>query len=217
MKTVVVLLSLTAALTAQTGATQTDTIRISVNWPNRDIIRTKYGSLPASIYPGEVTGCNEGASTLVFSQGLVIQALKTQALEAYTRTDAIAVIGASQRGAFRSRWLQWSPVALSALNVFTGGLATGLISSSTLLKQAAVGLTELANRELPVVNSGLSVNPNLTYEADGMTNIMQLTPKGTATACATGTIMFATPGGAPGKGSTGPSFSVEASSGTAGQ
>lgn len=183
-------------------------VSVTVNWPNKDIVRAKYGALPKSIYPGEVTGCNLSADTISFGQGIVIQALHQQGMEAYTRTDAIAVIGASQRGAFRSRWLTWSPVALSALNVFTGGLATGLISAAPAVRNTVVGLTELANRELPIVNGPLSVNPNLTYEADGMTNIMQLTPKGTATACITGTVMFATPGGAPKKNSAGPEFVV---------
>lgn len=196
------LLVFLAAITMQAQVT------ITVNWPNKSIVRAKYGRLPATIYPGAVTACNQGTGTVLFGQGLAIQALKAQSLEAYSRTDAIAVITAAQRGAFRSRWLQWSPVGLAALNVFTGGLATGVLSASTAVRELVVGITVLANQELPVLNGGFGPSPWLTYEADGLGGLYQLTAAGSANSCVTGTVMFATPGIRPAGGSSVPSFSV---------
>lgn len=195
-------LVLTSLLSAQSPEILTD-VAISVNWPTKDIVKAKYGLLPKTIYPGEVTGCNIGLKQTTFTQGSVIQAFKSQGLEAYGRTTAIAVISAAQRGQFRNRFLQWSPVVIASLDALNGFVITGVVHVGAAAAMALAGAGAITKTELSLVNGAIGQNPNLTYEADGLTSLMQLDPG----ACIVGTVMFSTPGKQPAGGTT-PAFVV---------
>jgi hypothetical protein len=200
-----ILVTMAAAFILSAQSPQMIPIQITVNWPNGDIVRAKYGKLPKTIYPGEVTGCNTSDQRIVFTQGAVVQALKSKSLEAYSRTDAIAVINAAQRGQFRSKWLRWSPAVQSSLRTINGFVLTKVVSVTPVVGTLLTTATAITDGILPIVNSSVSQDPNLTYEADGMAAVMQL-PGGS---CLIGTVMFAMPGSKSAGSQNIPAFTIE--------
>jgi hypothetical protein len=202
-KPIIATLAAACLLSAQSG--RTVPIQITVNWPNRDIVRAKYGALPKSIYPGEVTGCNSSAQNIVFTQGAVVQALKAQGLEAYSRTDAIAVIGGAQHSQFRSKWLRWSPIAQASLRAINGFVITRVVAVTPAIGTLLTAATAITDGILPIINGSVIQDPNLTYEADGMTAVMQLP----GASCLIGTVMFAAPGLKPDGSRSIPAFTFD--------
>jgi hypothetical protein len=96
---------------------QTAPVNFQVHYLGPDTIQAKYGrKLPKTIFAGSVTGTNQGASTVTFGQGFVLQTLRANGFRVLSQQDARAIVLKAQRTGIIGAWNRYSPVGVKILD-----------------------------------------------------------------------------------------------------
>ena len=187
---------------------QTIPIDFIVNFPPAQLVAEKYGPLPAWAIFGEVIGCDTGTTTIHFSEGDVIYALRKETgLQAFSIQDAFSLVSNSQSASLQNKVLGYlraaarSTIELKAAGVIGGGNATG---AGIVIGAEAIDVI------LPNVQGTLNLKQAITYSRDGM-QLMMAIPAGRCTNPMS--VLFAAPACPPGQGKcvtqVNPAFKLE--------
>ena len=185
MKTARIIL-LSAGLSAIMAA-QSVPVEISVNWPPASLVKQNYGPIPKEFQFGEVIGCSKGTEPITFGEGDVIAEFRRHGLQAFSRQDAMSLVGNSQ-GASKKQII-FGTIRAASTSVIQAK-ATGLIGGSDALGVGLVLGSALIQIVLPNVEGVLNLRQVITYGQNGMQGTMQVAP-GRCTPPAY--VLFATP------------------------
>jgi hypothetical protein len=155
---------------------QTVNIDFQVHYLGADAIQAKYGrKLPKSLFAGSVTGVNNGASTVTFGQGYVLQILRANGYPALSQLDARAIVLKSQGTGLRGEWNKYSPVAVKILDDVEGLAVLKVIHISPIAAGALLTIDAIAKAAQTDITTILA-DVYQTYDTDGIQPLMKLAP-----------------------------------------
>ncbi len=192
-RTIAAFLLFATALGAQTTPLPTVNVAFQVHFLSTDTVRAKYGrKLPKSVYVGSVTGTNTSASNVVFSQGYVLQVLRSKGFPALSQQDAEAIVLKSQGTGVRAVWNKYLPVGVKILDNIESLQVLKVVNFGAPVATFLVTADAIAKAVQPDLSAVLA-QIYQDYDADGIQTLMQLTPGGSLV----GTLLFETQGANP--------------------
>ena len=181
------LFSACSAMPAQTGAVPVSALHVTVNYPPLSVVQSMFGALPKDLALVEVTACNDTASTLLLSNGRVVQALRRNGIQAMSRDAAISAMQLSVGRNWQSILLRNSVHGMNIVNFLVISKA---VSLGPALSNALPAVQALMQAIVPEFAKDVPDHQYQNFDRDALPDRTQLTPLD----CAAG-FLFAMKGG----------------------
>ncbi|HEX4138349.1 MAG TPA: hypothetical protein VHY84_27310 [Bryobacteraceae bacterium] len=188
MKNLFILLVTCVSAFAQGGSSVA--VNANVQILSAAAVKAKYGlALPKGMWAGSVVAENISSGAVVVGQGTILKALRDQNYPALSRADAAAVIlHASHAGVF-GFIVNNAAFGSKLLNDLEGLVVSGALHVTPGVGVIIAGASTVAAKLSPDLVSQLQQFQQ-TYDADGLQNLLQLSPGQSAV----GTVIFDSPG-----------------------
>ena len=168
---------------AQVASAPAAALHLTVNYPSGSVVSTMFGALPKDVALIEVAACNDTPSTLLLSNGRLVQALRRNGIQALSRDAAIATMQSAEGRTWQSLLLRNASHGMNIVNflVISKAVALGPGLSKTL-----PGVQALLEAVVPEFSKDVPDHRYLNFDHDALPEKAQLS----ALDCATG-LMFA--------------------------
>jgi hypothetical protein len=178
------------AIRAQTGAVTTSALHLTINYPSASVVSSMFGVLPKDVAIVEVTACNDTASTVLLSNGRVVQALRKSGVQALSRDAAISTLQNSEGKTWQSTLLRNSTHGMNIVNFLVISKA---VSLGPALSNALPAVQALMQAIVPEFAKDVPDHQYLNFDRDALSERTQLTPLD----CAAGLVFTMKSGAAP--------------------